>query len=290
MSTGKHDNIFNSINNEYYHFTTSEKKVADYVLSHRINAQYMSISELAYECGVGEATISRFCKRLHLGGYNTFKLALAKSTVSIDHPNNSENAETELLPTDTIEEVCNKICNTDISAISQTFSLLNLEAIEEAVDLLYKSNKVLCLGQGASSIMAQEATHLFSTVTSKFQTITDSHIQTSVVATLGKKDVIMFFSYSGSTKELMELLPLAKNTGAKTILVTRYLKSPGADKADIVLQCGSIESPLQLGSIPARLAQLYLIDVLYHQYVNKNPKKALEQQEKIADALTHKHL
>ena len=40
----------------------------------------MSISELAYESGVAEATISRFCRRLKLKGYNAFKLAVAKAT------------------------------------------------------------------------------------------------------------------------------------------------------------------------------------------------------------------
>ena len=74
------ENIFAHISNGYYHFTAAEKKVADYVLSHKTAVQYMSISELAEECGVAEATVSRFCRRLKLRGYNAFKLALAKAT------------------------------------------------------------------------------------------------------------------------------------------------------------------------------------------------------------------
>ena len=73
------ENIFAYISNSYYHFTAAEKKVADYVLSHKTGVQYMSISELAEECGVAEATVSRFCRRLKLKGYNAFKLALAKA-------------------------------------------------------------------------------------------------------------------------------------------------------------------------------------------------------------------
>ncbi len=72
-------NVFANISNGYYHFTATEKKVADYVLSHKTGVQYMSISELADECGVAEATISRFCRRLKLKGYGAFKLALAKA-------------------------------------------------------------------------------------------------------------------------------------------------------------------------------------------------------------------
>ena len=69
--------IFETISSQYFQLTHSEKKVADYVLAHRVDAQYMSISELAEECQVADATISRFCRRLGLGSYNTFKLELA---------------------------------------------------------------------------------------------------------------------------------------------------------------------------------------------------------------------
>ena len=60
-------NVFEKINSEYYQLTSAEKKVADYAVIHQQKTQFMSISELAEEAGVAEATISRFCKRL---GYN----------------------------------------------------------------------------------------------------------------------------------------------------------------------------------------------------------------------------
>lgn len=50
--------IFETISSQYFQLTNSEKKVADYVLAHRMDAQYMSISELAEECAVADATIS----------------------------------------------------------------------------------------------------------------------------------------------------------------------------------------------------------------------------------------
>ena len=36
-------NVFETISSQYFDLTHSEKKVADYVLGHRIDAQYMSI-------------------------------------------------------------------------------------------------------------------------------------------------------------------------------------------------------------------------------------------------------
>ena len=92
-------NIFETISSQYFQLTNSEKKVADYVLRHRIDVQYMSISELAEECTVADATISRFCRRLGYKGYNAFKLAVANSTAGRSELNPLSG---EVLPEDTI--------------------------------------------------------------------------------------------------------------------------------------------------------------------------------------------
>ena len=63
---------------------------------------------------------------------------------------------------------------------------------------------------------------------------------------------------------------MARERGAKPILITRFPKSPGAACADVVLECGSRESPLQAGSIAARLAQLYLLDVLFNEVCRRD--------------------
>ena len=38
----------------------------------------------------------------------------------------------------------------------------------------------------------------------------------------------------------------------------------------MVLQCGSNEGPLQLSSIPAKMAQLYLVDLLYNEFIRRD--------------------
>lgn len=99
-------NVFAKINNEYYQLTGAEKKVADYAVAHQQKTQYMSISELAEEAGVAEATISRFCRRLGYKGYNAFKLAVANSTAGRSELNPLSG---EVLPEDTIADLCQKI-------------------------------------------------------------------------------------------------------------------------------------------------------------------------------------
>lgn len=285
-------NIFAAISNDYYHLTAAEKKVADFVLGHKLEVQYMSISELADECSVADATISRFCRRLKLKGYNAFRLALAKAVA--DEQGNGLLAPSgdkgEISADDSVADLARKIYTMESTAVAQGLSLLKSEEITRAVDLMYAADNVYCMGQGGSMLLAMDAAHLFSTITTGFSSIQDSHLQASQAAVLTERDVLLFFSYSGSTKELMDLTRIAKKRDAKIILITRFLKSPGAAGADVVLQCGSNEGPLQLASIPARMAQLFILDVLFNEYFRRDPESARAHQEAIAEALTEKHI
>ena len=279
--------VFERINNEYYQLTSAEKKVADYAVIHQHKTQFMSISELAEESGVAEATISRFCKRLGYKGYSAFKLAVANSTAS--RPEAAPQAG-EVTDQDSIHEMCQKLYAVDVDAMAQTRELVRPEPIRKAADMLISAGKVLCMGQGGSMILAQECAHLFSTIQGNCFAVTDSHMQAIASAHLTPGDVVLYFSYSGSTKELLRNLRVIRERRARIILVTRFPKSPGAAYADVVLQCGSREGPLQGGSVAARVAQLFLLDVLFHEVCRLDLKWNYARREMVAEVLSDKHI
>jgi DNA-binding MurR/RpiR family transcriptional regulator len=146
------------------------------------------------------------------------------------------------------------------------------------------------MGQGGSMILAAEAAHLFSVCDGKYIPVSDSHMQIISAATLTEADAVLFFSYSGATKDMMETLSVVRQQKAKIILITRFPRSPGASLADVVLQCGSNESPLQHGSVPARIAQLFLLDILFTRVTLSEPDGCQESRRRIAAALAEKHL
>lgn len=283
---GEND-IFQLLSHEYYQFTSAEKRVADFIISNGVKAQTMSISELAEATGVAEATISRFCRRMGYQGYSAFRLAIAAATAARE---NSDPPSGEIQAEDTVPDLCAKLTSANIDAIRETQSLIRPENIMAAADALLAANTVLCMGQGGSMLMAEEAAHLFTTAFPGFFAVPDSHMQVIAAANLTEKDIILFFSYSGSTKELMDVLQIARQRHIRTILITRYPGSPGAGLADIVLQCGSTEGPLQLGSVAARIAQLYLIDVLFSEMCRRDLDTCRHRRELVADALSEKHV
>ena len=279
--------VIERINSEYYNLTAAEKKAADFIAANSIRAQHMSISEMAKEAAVAEATISRFSRRLGYKSFNDLKLSIAAEA--------AEGREQSPLSGDVSEgesfsQVCRKICATDIKAITDTMKLIDESKIKSAVDLIEKAAVVICMGQGGSMILAEEAAHLFTTVESKYFAISDSHTQAITASTMNEKGLIMYFSYSGATIDAIQTLRLARERGVKIILITKFPNAPATEYADVVLQCGSNESLLQLGSAPAKIAQIFLMDVLFSELCMRNLTACRDTRKQIADVLAEKHI
>ena len=150
------EHVFETISREYYDLTASEKKTADYLMAHQEESQYMSIAELAEECGVAEATVSRFCRRLGYKGYNAFELAIANSTARMCQ-DTSLPAEARSPESDSLEEMARSLYDTDNGAMLQTLALLSGSRIKAAAELLEQARWVYCMGQGGYMLIAAEA-------------------------------------------------------------------------------------------------------------------------------------
>ena len=74
------------------------------------------------------------------------------------------------------------------------------------------------------------------------------------------------------------------------ILLTRFPKSPGAALASVVLQCGTNESPLQMGSVAARVAMIFVLDVLFSEVCRRDLEGCRQRRREVADALSEKHV
>lgn len=266
----RHEDIFSVLIQCYNTLTKSETKVADYVLRHKQAIHNQSISELAASCEVSEATISRFCHSVGCGSFNEFKLSVVSSLSGAEPVNVDTDLYSALQPSDTVEQKCRKLCSVSMEALQQTLHDMDFDAISEAVDILSEANSVYCFGQGNSGIVAEDAWGRFSCVSTKFHYISNANLQANTAALLGKGDVILYFSFSGSVRELSEVGQMLENTDAKLILVTRFPNSPGAQYADLLLICGANEAPRQQGSIAAKIGQLFIVDVLFHEFCARN--------------------
>ncbi len=282
-------NILELITEQYHTLTRSSRKLADYILANVHDTQYMSISTLAEKSGVSEASITRFCKSLGLSGYNNLKLALAKATYITDIGDPSDDPS-NITSQDTLGIIFHKLYDANVISLNETMELLDETEISKAVDLLSDADRVFCFGQGGSMVMAMEAWARFSTATSRFIHIEDSHMQVMSISLATEKDVILFFSYSGSTKDMEDIMRIAKERHVSIILVTHFRNSRATEYADVVLLCGYNESPLQSGSVAAKIGQLFIIECLFYVFCKRNPEVYAKARSATVEAIMPKLL
>jgi DNA-binding MurR/RpiR family transcriptional regulator len=277
-------NILAQMLQEYESFTRSERKIADYVLEHQKETQYISITDLSNQCEVAVSTVSLFCRKLKLAGFNDFKLELARAASPAGGAGIGSGGRGASTPT----AVKDKVLREAQDALTNAYHMLAEREVARAADLLRDAGQVICLGQGNHSVVALAAWAQFSTTSSKFKTIQDSHMQIVTLSTLSKTDVVLYFSYSGATHEVLSAAEVIRNRGARLILVTRYLNSPASAYADVVLLCGPNELPFQFGSSAALVAQLYVVEVLLSEFVRRDPERAEANRQSVGKALTQK--
>lgn len=271
---------------QYDSFTRSERKIVDYVLEHQTETQYISITDLSVECGVAVSTVSLFCRKLKLAGFNDFKLELARAALPVG--GGASQLSGEILPGDSPSTVMGKVLCSLQEELNNAYHMLPEADMVRAVDLICGAEQVICLGQGNHSVVALAAWSQFSTTSPKFKTIQDSHMQAVVLSTLSEKDVVLYFSYTGATHDVLDAAQVIQARRAKLILVTRYLNSPASAYADTVLLCGPNEQPFEFGSTAALVAQLYVVEVLLSEFIRRDPEGAERNRQSVGKALTQK--
>ena len=276
------------IRGEYNQFTKAEKKVADFILNNPKKVLFMSITELAEACGVGDTSVFRFCKTMDCKGYQEFKMLLSLSLN--EGKQGLGQIEGDISREDSFAQVAQKVLASNIDALRETHSLLKRENFEKVIECFRRAKRICFYGVGTSMTTAMKAADKFLKIEPKVYCVPDSHMQAMAAALSTPDDVILFFSYSGATKDMLDVLRPARRRGAKIILVTHFAKSPAAAMADVTLLCGSKEGPLQSGSVAAKMGLLFIIDVLFNEYCRTNPALTEANREATAGAISAKLL
>jgi len=261
----------------------AEKRIADWIFENPGKIISLSIVELAEQCGCGEATIVRFAKRLKLNGFQELKYSLAAE-------NGGSPARTNITESDSAFEIYQKVCNDIYLSLEKTKSSLKEELIGEAAEKICKADKIVVFGLGNSSAIAIDASHKFLRAGLNAIAYTDNHMQMIAASHLGENDIAIGVSHSGSSKDIVEALKVAKDHNATTIAITNSGKSPILKQSDIVLSTASEETQYSILALNSRIAQLAIIDTLYFYIVSHRSDDALRSiQETEHSLLTKKY-
>jgi Transcriptional regulators len=163
-----------------------------------------------------------------------------------------------------------------------------MESLAKAVDAIATARQVYLYGVGTSALAAQDAYYKLVRVGIPANFFADPHMQAISTVLTGKEDVAIGFSHSGSTKDVVDALSLAKAQGARIICITNRSRSPAAKLADILLLTASEETPFGSGGMPSMMAQLSVVDALFVGVALKIYDRAIQFIERTGEAVKGK--
>ena len=246
----------------------AEKKAADYIISHPEEVLPLSIVELAEQAGCSEATIVRFCKKLGFSGYQEFKISFARETkTSVINANMSKD--------DNAFAIFEKVCNDVYCSFEKTKKILSPEKLQAAAEAIMNAKRIVVIGLGNSASIALDASHKLLRIGCNAYAYTDNHMQMIAVSGLDVGDLVIAISHSGSSKDIVEAMQIARRKGAITIAITNQGRSPIQKHSDIILSTASDETRHNILALNSRIVQLAIVDALYFYIVFQQSERSL---------------
>lgn len=266
----------------------AERRVADYILDNINEVIHLSITKMAENVGVSEATVVKFCQHIGYSGYQELKIILAQQAQGKEE--HGEHIYGEIEANDDINIIIEKIFQIYNQSLNNTKELLQNTDVKSSIEMILKARRLYFFGFGASGIVAEDADLKFKRINYISEALIDNHKQKTIGALLTREDVVIAISDSGRTKELIESLKIVKHTMAKIIAITSNLGSPITKLADITLLTSSQETPFRGSALASRMAQLAVIDILFLGVATAEYTKTLEALEKTRVALQESKL
>ncbi|NDJ58005.1 MurR/RpiR family transcriptional regulator [Enterobacteriaceae bacterium 4M9] len=272
-------NMLENIQAQLERLSKSERKVADTILSAPQEAIHKSIAALAAQAGVSEPTVNRFCRRLDTRGFPDFKLLLAQS-LATGTPWVNRNVDEN----DDVSAYSDKIFESAMASLAQVRNGLDINAVNRAVDWLSQAKKLSFFGLGSSSTVAHDAMNKFLRFNVPVFWSDDIVLQRMSCMNSGEGDVVVLFSHTGRTRQIVELARLAHENDAMVIAVTTA-NTPLAHEAGLALLLDVPEDTDVYIPMVSRLAQLTLLDVLATGYTLRRGAKFRDNLKRVKEAL-----
>lgn len=246
------------------------QRIADLLLNNPGKVLEESANTVAKYCGCDQATVVRFAQQLGYNGYTELKFAIAREeggawqNLNLNHESNRK-----------FDGICGKLLQLHTEALKTTLA----NACEELCDVLTTkimlSKRVMLCGCGTSRLASEDLNIKLMRMGINTFCFPDPQMWKTFIGYLDSEDVLILFSNSGETSEIVEIAGIARKKAIYIAAVTGFEGSSLASLADSVFftSCSG-ERPIPLGAMASRAAQSVMVDLIAICLSIKNEKQA----------------
>lgn len=220
--------------------TRTDAEIAEYILAHLSTIGFQTSTTMAEEIGVSDTSVIRFIRKLGFKGYADFRSEMnARTARQIDRAQPDLNPGEKYLRT--LEHLGSDSLISDVSQytlnnLRKSYAQLDQGTVEQVVDILLRSDRKYIAGFRGTACCAQYMASKLLFLAPHVVPIL--HADASAVENLldiTDRDCLFLYSFPRYSEIARPLLEIARESGAKVILMTDRRTSPLANKADVVL-------------------------------------------------------
>nr|WP_302689632.1 MurR/RpiR family transcriptional regulator [uncultured Eubacterium sp.] len=240
-------------------FFETEKKIGNFIIHHPKEIVDMTVGELAKECQVSEASVSRFCKKIDMKGFHHLKISIAKEMVSQSEDDELSNH----ISVDDLEQSLKNILANKVAELTQTVSMMNSEKLQDILKRINNAQNVLFAAVGNTVPVAMDGAYKLNQIGISAVSTPVWETQLAYSYNLSPDDVVIAISNSGESTGVINILEAAKQKKATTISITNSEKSTIAKISDYHITTATREKLFLDEYRFSRVSATMVIEVLY---------------------------
>lgn len=240
-------------------FFETEKKIGNFIIHHPKEIVDMTVGELAKECQVSEASVSRFCKKIDMKGFHHLKISIAKEMVSQSEDDELSNH----ISVDDLEQSLKNILANKVAELTQTVSMMNSENLQDILKRINNAQNVLFATVGNTVPVAMDGAYKLNQIGISAVSTPVWETQLAYSYNLSPDDVVIAISNSGESTGVINILEAAKQKKATTISITNSEKSTIAKISDYHITTATREKLFLDEYRFSRVSATMVIEVLY---------------------------
>lgn len=262
-------------------FTSTEKKIADFILQQYNELPFISIHDLAERIGVGHASIMRFTKKIGFKGFLSLKKEINGRMISTLAPMEKFRLS---LNDDVLENtLLSQVGQNEVENINSTLNNYNPKNYKAAVNVISKAKFVYTVGYNLSSFLAEISCYLLQRIGAKaISANIGGRSLVDQLINIEKSDVVIAFSLPPYSEGTISAAKYAKEHGAKVISFTNSLTAPIVSTSDIVLQVET-KSRIFSNSFTAIIVLIY--SLVYEVAIKNKTRSIVALDERISRKL-----
>lgn len=251
--------VVNAILSTYNDLSTSEKRIADYIINHRGEVSSLNAYEIAVKSNTSRTTMSRFVRTLGFESFSKLRLTLVRdeqgAVASMEDDGD--------ISLDNIPDSLDYILKCKTEELSNTMAMMSPKAITHAVRTMEAADLVQVAAVGNTITMAQNAAYKLwqAGIRSSAPESSDGSVQLSLQLT--NKDCLLVLSSSGYSRRLEPVMDNANDAGATTIMVTDNEDSTLAKRADIVIKTATRDRLLSKNLRFSQNSINFVVEILF---------------------------